>query len=171
MKRSAGIVLVTVLLLLVQGVAMRSPPFRADVATLVVVYLALEHPIIPGAALAFVVGYLADVFAGTGRGLYGLSMVILFFAVRLPVVRLAGARFPFITFVAVVSTSMSVVIAFSVEQIIGPARASFPSVGSELVPLLISAGCLGYPLYWLLKRLDERLGEQEDDFVFRNKRT
>lgn len=167
MKRTVALFAVTLLLLVLQGTLLDHRITRADVATLVVVYLALERPVIAGAVQALVVGYLADVFAGTDRGLYAASLVIVFLAVRLLVSRLAGGRFLFVTVTCALATIGTGVISLGVERVVGPGNLRWSSVSPTFAPMLIAAAALGYPCYRLLQALDERFGEPEDDLVFR----
>jgi rod shape-determining protein MreD len=166
-KRNLAILLVTVALLAVQGALLRHPLARVDLATLVVLYLALERPVIGGAGMAAAVGYLADVFTGTDRGLHAVALLILFMVVRLVVARLAGGRFVFVTVVSVLGSLASVALVLAVEGLVGPDRSSFAAMAPALGPGLIGAAVLGYPCYRLLHALDARLTEPEDELVFR----
>ena len=167
MKRNIALFVLVLLLFVAQGALLRRPFTRADVATLVVVYLALERAVLSGAAFAMVIGYVGDIFAGTERGLIALTMVILFFAVRLLVARFSGGRFLFVTTVAVGSTMFSMLVCVAIEGVVGADRVSFAAISPAFGPTVLSSAALGYPCYRLFRALDERFKEPEDDFVFK----
>ncbi|MCC7386390.1 MAG: rod shape-determining protein MreD [Deltaproteobacteria bacterium] len=167
MKRSLTFLGFLLLLLSVQGVLVRSTGWRLDVATLAVVYLALERAVLPGAALAVASGYLSDVLAGTNRGLYAATGVIVFFVVRLGVSRLAGSGPLFVSLLGVLATALTLAVAVVIEALLGPAAHEIRGIAPAFLPLLGGAAVLSYPVYRLLKRIDERFKEPEDDLVFR----
>src|SRR5688572_1624755 len=95
---------ITALLMAVQNVLNRFLPVSVDVASLAIVYLALESQVVSGAVLALMVGYLGDLSSGESRGLISASAVLVYLILRLSVVRLTGARFLPITVISVIST-------------------------------------------------------------------
>ena len=167
MKRGAIFLIMTLILLVVQGVLFGATSFRTDLGALMVVFLALERAVIPGAGWALAVGYLNDVFAGTSRGLYASAYVLVFFAIRLLVAQLAGGRAIFVTAVGVLATALSLACVLVLQRILGPSANTFTGISPALPSLLLGAAVLSYPSYRLLKLVDERFTEPEDDLVFR----
>jgi len=166
--RSAQFLGVLLLLFVLQGALARATPLRLDVAALATAYLALERAVLPGAALAFAAGYLADVFGGTERGLMASSMVLAFFTVRVLVMRFRSSAPGFVTVAAVLMTLASAVFSLLVESLLGVG----PPRGGELLravpPTLLVAVAGGFPCYKLFARLDRRFTEPESEWVFRS---
>ncbi len=167
MKRDLAIIGVTLALLVLQGALLGHQTTRADFGTLAVVYLALERAVISGAVVALVVGYLADIFAGTDRGLYASTAVIVFFIVRLLVSQFAGGGLVFVTLTSVLATLGALLISFGVENLVGLGQVDFAALSVTFGPMLIVAAALGYPCYRLFHALDDKLGEADDDMLMR----
>ena len=56
--------------------------FTPDLVLILIVYLGLNEDYLRGSFLAYLLGCLQDVFAGTGLGLYGMALLATFLAVR-----------------------------------------------------------------------------------------
>jgi hypothetical protein len=157
--------LLVLVLLVVQSVFFARPTFRTDIASLIVVYLALERAVVNGAALALLVGYLDEVFAGASHGLYSGTMVLVFFAVRLLVARMLGEGLLFVTGISLLGSALALGTALGIERLLGPGATSIASLTPALPSLALSPLILGYPLYRLLRRFDARFAEPEEDFA------
>ena len=163
MRRGFTFLAVVLVLLAVEGALLSGPLLHADLATLAVVYLALEWRVIPGAAVAFGVGYLADVFGAAPRGLHASAMVIVFFVVRLVVSRILGGHAVLITAIGVLATLLSLGTVIGVERVVGPGETSFHALSPAVPWLLGSAAILTYPSYRFFKWVDDRFREPDDE--------
>ena len=134
---------------------------------LFIVYLALERTFRSGLILALMLGYLTDVLVGTDRGLFMLTMVLVFILIRFLIIRFQGGKAWFVSWIsataALVSTALSILIemAFSTQQ----TAVHFFSLST--VSIIITGACFGYPVYRSLRMVDNYFHEPEDDFVFR----
>jgi cell shape-determining protein MreD len=153
----------TAILLAIEGALGRFLPISVDVAALVIVYLALESSLISGAVLALFVGYLGDLVSGESRGLITASLVLVFLLMRLSVVRMTGARWMVITALAVVGTLLALFFRLAIESVIGPGRSSFAAMSPAFLGLVIGAAAFGYPVYSVLRWIDDRFRTREDD--------
>jgi hypothetical protein len=165
--RGAALLLVTIGLLMIQGVLFGADRIRVDVGLAIVVFLALERAVIPGASWAIVVGYLNDVFAGSSRGLYGSAFVIVFFVLRLIASQLAGGGVLFVSALGLLASLLSIVLMLLLERFLGPGTSTVAGLSPALPSLMLGALVLSYPIYRLLKRVDDQFTEPEDDLVFR----
>lgn len=156
------IALVATILLTIQSVVARQPTLRSDFATLVVVYLALEQSFGTGLVMTLVVGYVADVFSGEPRGLYMASLVIVFLLLRMVVFRIVGSRWFIVTAIAVLSTLAALLVRLAIESMLGPGEASLADVSPALVATFGVAATFGYPIYRLLRFIEERFRGREE---------
>ncbi len=91
-----GVVGLAFLMLCVEGVLVRLLGLsfvRIDVTVVLLVYLGLRAPTVPGAFAAFAIGYLLDVLSGFPTGLYPFLGVATFLLVRM-LSSLVDARSP-----------------------------------------------------------------------------
>lgn len=161
--RMLFLLLTTTLLLAIEAALSRFLPISIDIAALVVVYLALESSLVSGAVLALFVGYLGDLFSGESRGLISASLVIVFLVIRLSVVRLTGARWMVIIALSVIGAMLALFFRLMIEEVIGPGHSSFAALKPAVLGLVIGAAVFGYPLYRLLRWVDDRFRVREDD--------
>jgi rod shape-determining protein MreD len=153
------------LLLSASSVASRSPRFRLDLAVLVIVYVALEYPMLRGIVAALVVGWIADLMSGESRGLSMAALVIAYLLVRLVVARITGSKWIMITGVSVFATIVDFIVRFLLESLVGPSLATVRSMGSAIFTLLFGALILGYPCYRLFRFVDNRFRPREESVV------
>lgn len=140
---------------------------HASFGALAVAFFALERPLLAGAALAMATGLLFDVFSGTSRGLYAVTFVVVFFCARLLVMRIVGGKMGFITGTGLFCSVLAFVLAYVIQLLFGPGPVSlWPSL-SAFPNAVLSAILFSYPTYWLLRRIDDRFKETDDDYVFR----
>jgi cell shape-determining protein MreD len=161
--RALAILGVTVLLLSIQSVVLHRTPLASDVATLLIVYLALESGLVTGILLALMIGYAGDLFSGESRGLISGSLVLLFLILRLSVVRLTGSRWIPITAISVLATLLSALLRLGLEGIVGPGRSTLNAMLPALPGLMLGAALFGYPCYRLLRFIDDRFRSREDE--------
>jgi rod shape-determining protein MreD len=86
MKRILLPLLLGILFMTFQATLLTAPfiqRIRPDIMLILTIYLGLSYPPISGGILAFVMGYLLDLFSGNSFGLYTLSRPLLFFVVQL----------------------------------------------------------------------------------------
>lgn len=153
--------LLSVLALLLVCSVIRSPLIRPDVATLAVVFIALEHERVVGLLLAAGAGYLSDIFSGLGPGLDAATCVGVYVILRVFVARIVGSRFVMVTILSVLSTVLALVLRQVIEATLGPNQASLRALGPALPSVLGGAMVLGYPVYRLLCRIDLRFRPRE----------
>jgi rod shape-determining protein MreD len=159
--RLAAHLFVTCLLLSVSSVAARWPTWRVDFAALVVVYIALEYPMLRGIVTTLVVGWMADVMSGESRGLSMASLVMAYLLVRLVVARITGAQWMMITSVSVLATMVDFFVRFLLEWSIGPSLATVAAMRPAALAILIGSLVLGYPCYRLFRLVDDRFRPRE----------
>jgi rod shape-determining protein MreD len=153
------------LLLVLESVAARSPHFRLDLASLVIVYIALEYTLLQGAFATLIVGYLADLISGESRGLSMAGLVIVFLLVRLLVVRITGSRWFMVTSVSVFSTIAALLLRLLIEAIVGPASATLRSITPAIPSLVVGSAVLAVPCYRLFRLVDDRFRPRDDSFT------
>src|SRR5688500_9500361 len=137
-----------------------------DLATLVIVYFALEETPVSGVFSALLVGYFADVFSGESRGLTSGAMVVAFLIVRLLVARFAGARWMLVTTISLLGTLVVFVVRLIIAFAFGEQPVSWHGAAPALPALVIGALLFGYPAYRLLRWIDQRFLRREDDMSF-----
>src|SRR5687767_11228919 len=144
------VVVAATMLLATQSVFALEPELRADVATLVIVYLSMEHELISGMVVTLVVGYIADVFSGDPPGLYLASLVIVYLVLRLIVLRIVGSRWFIVTGLSILATFFAIVVRLLIEALIGPDEASLAAFNPALPATFLVAALGGYPIYRVL---------------------
>ncbi len=145
-----------------QSVAARHPLLRADVATLFVVYFALEHEFVGGLLLTVVVAYLGDVFSGEGRGLYVSSLVVVFLMNRIIALRFVTVRGPGVIGLGVLGTVVAFFLRLWIEAVVGPDRARLEGITLGFLVLVLLNGVLSYPCYRFLAAVEARLKGRPD---------
>jgi rod shape-determining protein MreD len=153
-------------MLVIASVGAKSPMVRIDVASLVIVYVALEYTLLRGAVAAIAVGYLADLVSGESRGLSMASSVMVFLMVRLLVVRVTGSRWFMVTSVSMFSTAVALSARFLIENTVGPANTTIRAVSPAFASLLIGSALLGYPCYRLFRLVDDRFRPRADTIAY-----
>ena len=148
--RVALVVLAATVLLTMQSVFALKPSLRADVATLVIVYLAMDHELISGMVVALVVGYIADVFSGDPPGLYLASLVIVYLVLRLIVLRIVGSRWFIVTGLSILATFLAILVRALISVILGSGDARFSAINPALLTTFLMAALGGYPVYRVL---------------------
>jgi len=167
LRRNTLVFIIAVFGLILQTVFVRPPIVMCHVAALFVMYFGLERTFVSGALMSMTLGYLSDVILGTDRGLFMFSMVMVFVIIRFVGARFQGGRGWYVTFIASLAALLTVFISSALEFTVGLGKSRFSLFSLSTVAVIITSAALGYPLYKLLKGLDERFHEPEDDFVFR----
>ncbi len=157
------VVFAALMIVVLSAVAQR-PAFRVDIATLIIVYLALERELIAGMLLSLSVGYLADLFSGQPPGLYMASEVMVFLGLRLFVFRIVGSRFLIVTGIGLTSTLVALLLRSIIQGVLGPARPAFSAMAPAWAALLVGPILLGYPIHTALRLIDARFKTREDAF-------
>lgn len=131
-----------------------------DFALIVVLYTAsrVKGSWAAGGAVAVFVGYLADLFSGAPKGLYGLTLGLAYFGVRL-----LGTRMSFRGKLSqVLSTALVGLVACPAQAALAAAAGPYPfwgSIQSALATVVVTA--LVAPLgFSLLERLDRRMAPE-----------
>lgn len=150
------------LLLFVALSVVRAPVFRPDLATLVVVFLALEHELVLGLSLSAAVGYLSDQFSGLGAGLDAATCVVVFLVLRLFVARIVGSAFVMVTVLSVVATGVAFLVRQLIEMVVGPNQAGLAGLAPALPSVVAGAAGLGFVVYRLFRLVDDRFRPRED---------
>lgn len=154
-------VLALALVLFLALSVVRAPTVRPDLATLVVVFLALEHDLVPGLTLSAAVGYLSDQFSGLGPGLDAATCVVVFLVLRLFVARIVGGRPVMVSVLAVVATGLAFVVRQIIEMVVGPNKAGLAAMAPALPSVVLGAAGLGFVVYRLFRLVDDRLRPRE----------
>lgn len=145
-----------VLLFCFQSTVAKNPGLRFDVATLVVVFLALEHELLPGLVHAVAFGYLADLFSGEPTGLVAFAAAAVFLSLRLVVFRIVGSGWLIVTAIGVLATIGALGLRLFAKTLLGP-PVDVGVLGTSLPSLLLGALFLTYPVYRTLAAMDRRL--------------
>lgn len=144
------------LLMCLQSTVAKDPAFRVDLTILVVVFLALEHELLPGLVHAVAFGYLADLFSGEPVGLMAFTAASVFLGLRLMVFRVVGSGWLLVTAIGVFATLAALCLRLIVQGILGP-RVYLGALGASLPSLLLGSVFLTFPLYRGLALLDRKL--------------
>jgi hypothetical protein len=152
--RLALIVAIATVLLSIQSVAARSPSLRFDVATLVVVFLAMDQELIAGLVLTLVVSYVADVLSGEPRGLYVASLVIVYSLVRLIVFRVVGSTWVIVTGIGIVATAIALGVRLVFRATLGDQDFGLALSRPSLPSTFIFAILFSHPIYLLLRAIE-----------------
>lgn len=167
MRRNTLLFILAFLGLVLQSVFVRPPLVICNVTALFVMYLALERAVLPGAMMAMSLGYLSDVVLGTDRGLYMFTLCMVFAIIRFLVARFQGGRGLFISLISILAALLTAFLSHWLESLVGLGKSTFSFFSLSSVAIITSSAALGYPLFRVLKVLDERFHEPEDDFVFK----
>lgn len=165
--RDLALLGLALLCLAVEGALLGDLPGWSGVAVLLLLFVVLERPVVQGALLAFGVGYLQDLLLGTSRGFFGAVFVLSFFLLRLPASRVSGGGPLFVSLAGVFAVFQSSVVAYTVEQVVGPGHGRLGQVLEALPLQLFLAAVFAYPIFKLCSRLDAQFTSREDDFAFR----
>jgi rod shape-determining protein MreD len=165
MKRIAiplflGIVLISLQTTLVMFLPIQ--PIRPDFVLIFTLYLALSYPPISGGVLAFIMGYLTDLFSGNALGFYTLTRPLLFYAVQIYRSRfyLEGFTFQFLlTSVAVLLEGFLILLLLICLNPFPLPNVYLPFF-TVLFPQSLVTGLLAPVLFSLF--------DKGSDFVFRN---
>ena len=164
--QTASILFVSLVLYLVASTVIWRPGFRFDPAALVVTFCALEMTMLRGLGLAFMTGYLADLFSGHERGLWWVSTVLTYGVLRLIVVRVVGAQPPIVAILSGIAAFCAwfsrLILQVFVEGYLPPHilwGGSASILGSTL---------LGYPVYVVFLWTSERFRAGTDNLFGRN---
>lgn len=154
--------LLAALALFLVASVVREPSVRPDLATLVVVFLALEQELLRGLVLAAAVGYLSDIFSGLGSGLDAATNVAVYLVLRVFVARIAGGTALMVTLMALVATALALFVRQVIEAVVGPGQASLALLLPALPSVVLGAALLGYPVYRGLLSIDRRFRPKEE---------
>jgi rod shape-determining protein MreD len=144
------VVVAATILLTAQSVLALKPRLRPDVATLVIVYLAMEHELVAGLVTTIVVGYITDVFSGDPPGLYLASLVMVYLVLRLIVLRIVGSRWFIVTGLSILATFFAILVRLLIESVVGPDEMTFSRISPALPITFLVAALGGYPIYRVL---------------------
>ena len=167
MRRNTLLVLFNVLALLLQTVFLTPPLVVCNLTTLFVVYLALERTFRTGLLLAMILGYLTDVLIGTDRGLFMLTMVLVFILIRFLVIRFQGGKAWFVSWISATAALIATFLSVSIEMIFSDQQTAVRFFSLSTLSIVITGASFGYPIYKSLRMVDGYFHEPEDDFVFR----
>ncbi len=144
------VIVAATVLMTIQSVLALKPRLRPDVATLVIVYLAMEHELISGLVTTLVVGYIADVFSGDPPGLYLASLVIVYLVLRLIVLRIVGSRWFIVTGLSILATVLAILVRLAIVGLLGPKEAQLSAINPAIPAIFLVAALGGYPIYRVL---------------------
>ncbi|MBK8012829.1 MAG: rod shape-determining protein MreD [Deltaproteobacteria bacterium] len=165
----ASVLLVALLIACAESVAAQRPQIRPGLTLLVILYIALEHPLATALSLSIAIGYVADVFSGESRGLELFATMSTFFVIRALAFRFVGRRFVIIAALGLVMTVTQVLILFAAEAAIGPNRASLLQATPAFALRLLGAAVFAYPVYYLLSAMEGRFKARPDVLMGRRR--
>lgn len=139
MRRFVLLFLIGILFLTLQATLLTSFPIqriRPDLLLILTLYLGLSYPLFPDGILAFLLGYLMDLFSGNSLGLYALSRPVVFFAAQLFKERFYLERYPsqsLLTFGVAMMEGLLILILMSVFHLV-PLRSLHSLLFTFLLP-------------------------------------
>lgn len=167
MSRNFLAALLMLVLLVVEGVLHARTTWVVDVGAVILAYLVLERPILGGAAMALLLGYLEDLRAGVPTGLYASATVLAFLVVRVGVAKIRWSGPVFSALVSLVSALVVLLWVVAIDGFLGQGRMSLRSALPTVPSLALSTIVLCYPVHRLFARIDERLARADDELILR----
>jgi rod shape-determining protein MreD len=138
------------------------PPYlMPDLIILLVIFLGISFPLLPGAFLALFCGLLCDTFSGGVLGLFVFVYLCIFFSLKLLAKFLIlgeGLFFRVILVAALVGFQALLLIVLPASLGIA-SHLSWPSPGWLLPQVLLTSGAC-WPFFRLFRRLDVPLAEE-----------
>lgn len=129
-------------------------PFRPDLLLIFTLSLAFLIPPVSGGVLAFIMGYLTDVFSGNAMGFYTLSRSLIFFAAHFFKERiyLEGFYSQFLfAFLFALLEGVFIFILMNALQYV-PLSKFYPLVFTSLLPQSFFTGLVTPPFFFLLRK-------------------
>lgn len=138
MKRFGFLLVLGIMLLSLQVVWSRFlpyPPLRPDFTLAFTLYLGFASSALVGGGLAFVLGYLTDLFTGNAFGFYALTRPLLFFGIQLYRSRFNLDGFPFQSLLAWFTAFLEGCIVVYLMMTLN--ATTVPNLSSKLLKLLL----------------------------------
>ena len=147
-----GIVLISLQATLVMFLPIQR--IRPDFVLILTVYLGLSYPPISGGVLAFVMGYLTDLFSGNALGFYTLTRPLLFYAVQVYRGRfyLKGFTFQFLLTLIGAFLEGFLILLLLVCLSPSPLPSLYPTLLGVLLPQFLATGLLAPILFSLFDK-------------------
>jgi rod shape-determining protein MreD len=165
MKRVILTLFVGILFLTVQTTLFASLPIqrvRPDIMLIFTLYLAFSYPPISGGILAFLMGFLMDLFSGSSFGLYTLSRLFLFYVAHLFKERFYMEYFSsqfFFGFIFAVSEGLLILLLLNALNP-GPLGHIYPLFFTFLLPQSFFTGLITPILFYLFNKGFSLLSDQ-----------
>jgi rod shape-determining protein MreD len=154
MRRVLVPFLLSILFITLQATLLASSPIqriRPDIVLILTLYLGLSYPPISGGILAFVIGYLMDVFSGNSFGLYAFSRPLLFYVAQFFRGRLYlegySSQFLFVFLFALVEGLLVLILLTALNPT--PLGNLYPLLFSSYLPQSVFTGLIA-PTFFLL---------------------
>jgi rod shape-determining protein MreD len=167
MKRFFFFMLTGLLFMSVQATLLGHPPiqrWRPDLMLILVLYLGFSLPLSSGGILAFIMGFLMDLFSGNALGLYTLTRPLAFLTAQLFRNRFywQGISFQFL-FVTLASLLEGLFILFLLTALTpSTLKNLYPLVLTHLLPQSFCTGGVTLLLFSFLKKGTELLRKEEE---------
>ncbi len=149
--RTGTLLIATIVLLVVQSVVAHRLPIRLDMATLVIVFLALETAFWPGLWTSLIVGYLAGLHSGIPAGVDASVAVIEYIVIRIFVARVVGSRWLLVTTIAAAATAGAVLAQMFILSMLGSSARTWLLVFPTLPARVIASALLAWPVFRVLQ--------------------
>ncbi|MCB9653931.1 MAG: rod shape-determining protein MreD [Deltaproteobacteria bacterium] len=164
-----AVLLVALLVACAESVVAQRPQLRPALTLLIILYIALEHPLTTALSLSLAIGYMEDVFSGESRGLVLFATMSAFFIVRALAFRFVGRRFIVMAALGLVMTVAQMLVLFVTEATFGPGRVSVVESTPAFALRLLGAVVFAYPAYYVLKSMEGRFKARPDVLMGRRR--
>jgi rod shape-determining protein MreD len=128
---------------------------KPDLMIILIVFLGLSFPLLPGAFLALFCGLLYDTFSGQVLGLFSFIYLTIFFSLKvLQKFLILGETLPLrIVLVAALMGFQLFLLIFLPLTVAGASQPSWPLPG-WILPQVLTTCAACWPLFYLFRRLD-----------------
>jgi len=134
---------------------------KPDLMLILVVFLGISFPLLPGAFLVLFCGLLYDTFSGGPLGLFSFVYLFIFFSLKLVAqVLILGQTIPFRMILTGVLMGVQILLLILLPPVLGRvSQVSFPRAGWVLPQVLLT--CLvSWPLFYLFRKVDTPPAEE-----------
>ncbi len=128
---------------------------RPDLMILLVIFLGLSFPVVPGAILTLFGGVLYDTLSGQSLGLFPVIYLLIFFFLKLlQTFLIFGGALPFRVVLVAVLMGFEVLLLIYLPVAVGAAAEPFWPVPGWILPQVLTTCAACWPLFYLFRRLD-----------------
>ena len=128
---------------------------KPDLMILLVVFLGLSFPLLPGALLTLFSGLLYDTFSGQSLGLFPVIYLLIFFVLKLlQTFLILGEALPFRMVLVALLMGFQVLLLIFLPLAVGAVTEPFWPLPGWILPQVLATCAACWPLFYLFRRLD-----------------